>query len=78
MTSEPLPHWDLSNVYPGLESEQFGWAVGQDSRLETQSSIDRTAARSLTETAHTTAVIRHELTLWVRYSELFQSGCSDR
>jgi pepF/M3 family oligoendopeptidase len=23
MASEPLPHWDLSNVYPGLESEAF-------------------------------------------------------
>jgi pepF/M3 family oligoendopeptidase len=23
MTSEPLPHWDVSNVYPGLESEAF-------------------------------------------------------
>jgi hypothetical protein len=22
-----LPHWDLSNVYPGLESEQFAQAV---------------------------------------------------
>jgi pepF/M3 family oligoendopeptidase len=21
--SDPLPHWDLSNVYPGLESEEF-------------------------------------------------------
>ncbi len=29
MTSEPLPHWDLSNVYPGLESEEFRQAVGQ-------------------------------------------------
>jgi oligoendopeptidase F len=29
MTSEPLPHWDLSNVYPGLESEPFNQAVGQ-------------------------------------------------
>jgi hypothetical protein len=29
MTSEPLPHWDLSNVYPGLESEEFAQAVGQ-------------------------------------------------
>jgi len=27
MTSEPLPHWDLSNVYPGLESEEFEQAV---------------------------------------------------
>ncbi len=25
--SSPLPHWDLSNVYPGLESESFGRAV---------------------------------------------------
>ena len=24
----PLPHWDLSNVYPGLESEPFTQAVG--------------------------------------------------
>ncbi len=29
----PLPHWDLSNVYPGLESEEFNQAVGQ---LKTQ------------------------------------------
>ena len=28
MTSESLPHWDLSNVYPGLESEEFGQATG--------------------------------------------------
>jgi pepF/M3 family oligoendopeptidase len=28
MTSEPLPHWDLSNVYPGLESEAFKQAMG--------------------------------------------------
>ena len=27
MTAEALPHWDLSNVYPGLESEQFKQAV---------------------------------------------------
>ena len=27
MTSERLPHWDLSNVYPGLESEEFGQAT---------------------------------------------------
>lgn len=27
--TEALPHWDLSNVYPGLESEQFQQAVGQ-------------------------------------------------
>jgi oligoendopeptidase F len=26
-TSEPLPHWDLSNVYPGLESDEFVQAV---------------------------------------------------
>jgi len=26
MTSEALPHWDLSNVYPGLESEEFARA----------------------------------------------------
>ncbi len=24
----PLPHWDLSNVYPGLESREFKGAVG--------------------------------------------------
>ena len=24
---ESLPHWDLSNVYPGLESKQFGTAI---------------------------------------------------
>jgi pepF/M3 family oligoendopeptidase len=29
MTSEPLPHWDLANVYPGLESEEFNQAFGQ-------------------------------------------------
>ena len=29
MTSEVLPHWDLSNVYPGLESEEFKQAVVQ-------------------------------------------------
>ena len=28
MTTEILPHWDLSNVYPGLESEEFGQAIG--------------------------------------------------
>ncbi len=27
MTSEALPHWDLSNVYPGLESAEFTLAV---------------------------------------------------
>lgn len=27
--SESLPHWDLSNVYPGLESEEFQKAVRQ-------------------------------------------------
>lgn len=29
MTTDPLPHWDLSNVYPGLESDQFKDDVGQ-------------------------------------------------
>ena len=29
MTSEALPHWDLSNVYPGLDSEEFERAVVQ-------------------------------------------------
>jgi pepF/M3 family oligoendopeptidase len=29
MTSEELPHWDLSNVYPGLASDAFRRAVGQ-------------------------------------------------
>ncbi len=29
MTSETLPHWDLSNVYPGLDSEEFGQATSQ-------------------------------------------------
>ena len=29
MTTEALPHWDLSNVYPGLESEEFEQAVSQ-------------------------------------------------
>ena len=27
MTVEALPHWDLSNIYPGLESEEFKRAV---------------------------------------------------
>ena len=27
MSAEALPHWDLSNVYPGLESEEFKQAV---------------------------------------------------
>jgi hypothetical protein len=39
MRAESLPHWDLSNVYPGLESEQFKKAVaalkGQIAELET-------------------------------------------
>ncbi|MGC9333452.1 MAG: M3 family oligoendopeptidase [Anaerolineae bacterium] len=29
MTKNALPHWDLSNVYPGLESEEFVEDVGQ-------------------------------------------------
>ena len=29
MTSEVLPRWDLSNVYPGLESDEFQQAVAQ-------------------------------------------------
>ena len=29
MTSESLPRWDLSNVYPGLESEELKQAVGR-------------------------------------------------
>jgi pepF/M3 family oligoendopeptidase len=29
MISEELPRWDLSNVYPGLESEEFKEAVSQ-------------------------------------------------
>jgi pepF/M3 family oligoendopeptidase len=29
MASEALPHWDVSNVYPGLESEEFAQAVRQ-------------------------------------------------
>ena len=37
MTAEsdlgPLPHWDLSNIYPDLESEEFKQAVAQ---LKTQ------------------------------------------
>jgi len=33
MTAEALPHWDLSNVYPSLESEQFRANVNQ---FETQ------------------------------------------
>jgi pepF/M3 family oligoendopeptidase len=27
MTAEKLPHWDLSNIYPGLESKEFLTAV---------------------------------------------------
>ena len=35
MTSETLPHWDLSNVYPGLESQEFRHAASQiKSQLE--------------------------------------------
>ena len=30
-----LPHWDLSNVYPGLESDEFSAAV-----VETKSMLD--------------------------------------
>jgi pepF/M3 family oligoendopeptidase len=26
---DPLPHWDLSNIYPGLESKEFGADVSQ-------------------------------------------------
>ncbi len=33
MTSEPLPHWDLSNVYPGLESEAFQQAMDEAGKL---------------------------------------------
>jgi pepF/M3 family oligoendopeptidase len=29
MTTEPLPHWDLSNVYPGLESQAFQNALAE-------------------------------------------------
>ncbi len=29
MTNETLPHWDLSNVYPGLESKEFANATSQ-------------------------------------------------
>ena len=29
MNTEPLPRWDLANVYPGLESEEFSQAFGQ-------------------------------------------------
>ncbi len=29
MSTEALPHWDLFNVYPGLESEEFKQAVSQ-------------------------------------------------
>jgi len=29
MTADSLPHWDLSNVYPGLESEEFKASVGR-------------------------------------------------
>jgi pepF/M3 family oligoendopeptidase len=35
MASEALPHWDLGNVFPGLESEEFKQAVRQiQSQLE--------------------------------------------
>jgi len=33
MTSEALPHWDLSNLYPGLESEEFRQAVDRQKAL---------------------------------------------
>jgi pepF/M3 family oligoendopeptidase len=33
VTKESLPHWDLSNVYPGLESDEFKSAFGQARRL---------------------------------------------
>ena len=43
--AESLPHWDLSNVYPGLESEQFKRAIedlkGQIAELETYCSRHR-------------------------------------
>ena len=29
MPSEALPHWDVSNVYPGLDSDEFAQAVSQ-------------------------------------------------
>lgn len=29
MTTDLVPHWDVSNVYPGLESPEFEQAVGQ-------------------------------------------------
>ncbi len=29
MSAEGLPYWDLSNVYPGLESDEFQQAVGR-------------------------------------------------
>jgi oligoendopeptidase F len=29
MIAEPLPHWDLTNVYPGLESGEFKTAIAQ-------------------------------------------------
>jgi pepF/M3 family oligoendopeptidase len=29
MTAATLPHWDLSNVYPGLDSEQFKAAIAE-------------------------------------------------
>jgi pepF/M3 family oligoendopeptidase len=29
MTTQTLPHWDLTNVYPGLESEAFQQAMAQ-------------------------------------------------
>ena len=29
MTNETLPHWDMSNVYPGLESDEFENATSQ-------------------------------------------------
>ena len=33
MTSEALPHWDLSNLYPGLESDEFKQADARQKAL---------------------------------------------
>src|SRR5512145_2332178 len=29
MTTTPVPHWDLSNVYPALESKEFEAAIAK-------------------------------------------------
>ena len=33
IVTEKLPHWDLSNVYPGLDSPEFREAMAKPGRL---------------------------------------------